>query len=850
MRWMARIVPSCWRESVVRDLEDEVLAGGHGRWWLCWQVLTVGLQLRLAVNGDSMKTDLKYVLRSLWRAKAFTLAAALTLALGFGINLTVFSIVDRALFRPLPFADEERLIMITPEDPRTKQRYVAFRKGLFVAAREGVPAIEDRAYVSSFPASPFVIPGDGGPRLSLSEASFNVLDVLGTSVVVGRGFTRADAEARAPLALITHETWTSRFGGDTAVLGRQIGTGKNIRTIVGVLPRGFIKPVVQHSVRSDGLTLDDDLLEGGPLTANLSPAVARLAPGATITMARAQLTAVAEQMDAQLRGPGQDIGPRVAVDDLRSGMFAMSYRYLWLVTLAATLVGCLTAANLSGLLLARGRSRTQDVALRASLGATRARLLMTEVAQSLAICAVAGVAATVAVVWFSDRLLDLVPMYLKAYVVTGVDARVLAYTALVVLVSGVMAGLLPAWTASRRGLVEVLQMGAGGPAHTRAARLGRAVLVFEAAAGVVLVAGAAIALRSFLGLATADLGYSTQGLQEVRISPTGDRQGGEDGAELARYRGVLDALRERPGVVSAGGSDSTPGSGAAPMNGATWNGAVRAGLWRITEGWFETIKLSVVAGEPIRRVDVDEARPVAIVSETMARRLWPGVSNGDVLGRLLEAEGQPARRVVGVAADIRDNPLRAAEPRVYVPVTPEQFWFLELAVRAEPSVLDPAALVSQIGGRFGVTTFEVRPAGSSIAGALQQPRVQAVIFSSFAVVGLLVAAVGLFAVLSFDIALRRYELGVRAALGASASDIRLLVIRGALAPVLLGVSIGLAASYGVAGMIEALVFDVDVYDPGTLLLVALTLLATALVAAWIPARRAGRVDPATVLRSA
>ncbi len=503
MKWL---IPRAWRDTVLRDLEDEARADGRGRLWLWWRVATVGVRLYPVVSGDSMLTDLKYVLRSLWRAKAFTLAAAITLALGFGINLTVFSIVDRALFRPLPFADEDRLIMITPEDPRTKQRYVAFRKGLFVAAREGVPAIEDMAYVSSFPASPFVIPDDGGPRLSLSEASFNVLDVLGTSVVVGRGFTRADAEARAPLALLTYETWMSRFGGDTAVLGRHIGTGKNIRTIVGVLPRGFIKPVVQHSVRSDGLILDDDLLEGGPLTANLSPAVARLAPGATIAMAQAQLTAVAEQMDAQLRGPEQEIGPRVAVDELRAGMFALSYRYLWLVTLAATLVGCLTAANLSGLLLARGRSRTHDVALRASLGATRARLLTTEVAQSLAICAMAGVAATAAVVWFSDRLLDLVPMYLKAYVVTGVDGRVMVYAALVVLVSGLVAGLLPAWTASRRGLVVVLQMGAGGPAHTRAARLGRAVLVFEAAAGVVLVAGAAIALRSFLGLATADLG--------------------------------------------------------------------------------------------------------------------------------------------------------------------------------------------------------------------------------------------------------------------------------------------------------------------------------------------------------
>lgn len=849
MRWIAWLVPAQWRDTVVRDLEDEAAVEGRGQLWLCSRVMTVGLRLRPVVNGDSMLTDLKYVVRSLWRARPFTLAAAVTLALGFGINLTVFSIVDRALFRPLPFADESRLIMITPENPVTRQRGVAFRKGLFVAARNGVPAIEDMAYVSSFPPSPFVIPGDGGPRLSLSEASFNILDVLGVNVVVGRGFTRADAEARAPLALITHETWTSRFGADSAVLGSQIGTGKDVRTIIGVLPPGFIKPVMQHWSRSDGVILDDELLEGGPLTANLSPAVARLAPGATPALAQAQLTAVAERMDPELRGPGQTIGPRVTVDELRAGMFAMSYRYLWLVTLAATLVGCLTAANLSGLLLARGRSRMQDVALRASLGATRLRLLATEVAQSLAICALAGVLATLVVVWFSDRLTDLVPTYLRPYVVTGVDGRLLAYGALVVIVSGVVAGLLPAWTASRRGLVDVLQTGAGAPAHTRAARLGRAVLVFEAAAGVVLVAGAAIALRSFLGLATADLGYSAPGLHEVRISPQGDRRGGDDAAELARYRGVLDALRERPGVVAAGGADSTPGSGAAPMSGANWNGVVSAGLWRITEGWFETINLSVVAGEPIRRVDVDQARPVALVSESMARRLWPGVQNGEVLGRVIEAQGQPARRVIGVAADIRDNPLRAAEPRVYAPVTPEQFWFLDLAVRAEPVVLDPAALVRELGGRFGVTTFEVRPAGSSIAAALQQPRVQAVIFASFAVVGLLVAAVGLFAVLSFDIALRRYELGIRAALGASAAQIRLLVVRGALAPVLLGVSIGLVITYGLAGVIEALVFDVDVYDPWTLLLVALTLLATALVAAWIPARRASRVDPATVLRS-
>lgn len=847
MNWLQWMVPRSWRDAVLPDLEGERTREGRSRVWLAYQVLAVGLRLRWQIGRNAMWTDVRYVMRHLWRSRWFTLAAVLMLAMGMGANLAVFSVVDRALFRDLPFSDEGGLIMVTPYSPEDGQRYAAFDRRLFVASRQSVPAIQDMAYVSSFPPGSLAIPGDGGRPLSLSGASYNLLDVLGTSVIRGRGFTLEAAVAKEPVALITYETWQARFNGDEGVIGRSIGTGARARTIIGVLPPGFIRPVMNHWSQSDGIMLDAETLDG-PAGGNLSPGVARLAPGATASQAFAQLRELATRLDPDLRRPGQATGPRVRVDDLRQGMFAFAYRYLWIVTLAASLLVALTGANLAGLLLSRGRSRTHEVALRASLGAGRFRLLTTEVGQSAVICALGAGVALLVLVWSNQSLVELVPAYMRSFVITGIDMRLVGYLAVLVAACALVGAGLPAWAASRVELLSVLKTTAGAPAHARAGRLGRWIIGFEAAVGIVLVAGAAIVLRGYLGLATQDLGYAPEGLTQVSIHPMGDRQGGDDRAERERYLRVLNELRRRPEVEMAAAGDSTPGGGAAPMSGATWNGVTRAGLWQVTDGWIEALGFRVVAGETIREVDVLEERQVALITRDLARRVWPELADHEVLGQMLSAEGQPGRRVVGLLAETRPAPGQPTTPMVIAPVSSAGFWFLDFVVRTRPdAVIEPAAVVGQTQ-HLSVESATVARADRFIESVLLQPRIQTLIFGSFAVVGLLVAAVGLFAVLSLDLALRRYEFGIRASLGASRRDLVRVALSTAMIPVLAGGTVGLVTAYWSATVVQSLVVGVDAQDPGTLALVASALVGVALVAAWIPARRASRVDPAVVLR--
>jgi predicted permease len=606
--------------------------------------------------------------------------------------------------------------------------------------------------------------------------------------------------------------------------------------------------VLNRSARFDGLYLVPDLMETAGLREAVDPAVARLKPRVSAAVVQQQFDAVAERLDPELRRGNQLNGPRVLVEPLRSAMFWNVYRYLWLVALAASLVGLLACANLSSLLIARGRSREQQLALRAALGASSRRLLVTELAQGLIICAAAAAISILILFWAAASLRAVVPTHFRPYVLGTVDVRVLTFAMLAALVATLIAGAWPAWRASRTSLITVMQRAAGTPAHSRRGRAGRTVLVIEAAIGVVLVASAAIVVRSFIGLATADMGFTAARLQELRVQPMGVRRGGDDVAELARYRGILEVLRQQPGVVAAGAVDSMPSGGAAPMTGFEI-GQQQFGLWQMTDGFLSTIGARLVAGADITRRDVDENRLVAVVTEAAARRLWPDVPTTAVVGRDIAAPDEPTRRVIGVINDIRDRPDEAPRSKVFIPVRTDGFWYLEYAVRTDGSPLNGESIRRVIGDRYGVTSVAVRDAGGSMTQALQAPRVQSLMFGSFGLMGLVLAIVGLFAVTTSDVAARRNEIGIRVALGASAGQVRTLIVRDALVPVVGGVVIGLAGASWTAQFIQSLVHGVDARDPWTLALVAVTLIGTSIVAAWLPARRAARTDPAVVLRS-
>ncbi len=846
VRLLASLVPRDWRGAVVSDLEEEARATGRHSLWLAGELLRVGLRMRVSFVADAALVDLRFVMRSFMREKGFTTAAVFTLVLGIGVNLAVFTVVDRVLFRPLPFADMDRLVMVSPYDSEGQARAASFTKALFLESRR-LPAVDDMAYGGFTHDHTIEREGAASLPLGLTEVSFNFLDVLGTRAVIGRGFTREDADLPGT-AMVTYETWRDRFGSATSVLGTELRSGANVRVIVGVLPPGFQPPVINRpNARFDGVFVLPDTLETAGPGAAVWAAVARLSPGASGVVCQGQFDALSARFKPDL---GQ-ASHRVLVEPLRPAMFWYGYRYLWLLAAAAVLVGLVACVNLSSLLLARGRSRAQETAVRAALGASLGRLLLTEFVRSLAVCVIASAVSLVLLFWLTEGLRGLVPGYFRLLMLRTIDGRVVGFAALVVFSASVIAGGLPAWRATRTSLMAVIQRDGGLPAHARRNRAGQAVIAFQAALGVVLVLAAAMVVRSFVGLMSTDMGFARANLHVLSVQPTGERRGGDDAAEMARYRGILDIIRQQPDVESAGAIDSMPAAGKGAMTGfrAPLGGSL--GLWQVTEGLLETIGARLIAGRLFTSADVVNRQPVAIVSETAGRQLWPGARAEAIVGREMVANGQPTRRVVGVVADIRERADRPARPMVFAPVRAEGLWFLDFAVRTRGSLTppNPEGLRRALAGPFGVTSVKTDAAGSSITSALEQPRIQAVMFGTFAVIALVLAALGLYAVTSFDIALRRYELGIRSALGASASQIRRLVMLDAVRPVVVGTAIGLVASYWISGWVQALVYQVDTHDPWTFGLVAVTLLVTAALAAWVPARRASVADPAAVLRT-
>ena len=842
-----RLVPASWRESVRADIEEEARTQRRGGVWKAWQATRVAGKWRSSFGADALLFDLKYVVRSLAHAPGFTIAAMLTLVLGLGANIAVFTVVDRMLFRPLPFAHERRLVVVSPYSAEHKQRYSSFGKRLFVEGRLGVPAFEDMAYVG-FTDGYWA--GNDPQALLLTEASYNLLDVVGATPAAGRGFLREDAEQKRAVAMITYEAWQSRFQGLESAIGTTVRQQQGQRIIIGVLPPGFIAPAMNRSRRFDGLFLDPQLLDSAAPKEAVDPGVARLAPGASIAIAQTQFDVVAARLDPELGQPPTGRGPRVLVEPLRQGIFWQAHTYLWLVILAAGLVGLLACVNVSSLMLARGRSREGEIGLRTSLGASRGRVMLMEGLQGVLIAGGAALLSLAVLYWTAAAFRTLVPETRRQFVLGEVDRRVVLFAVAAALVTGVVMSVVPAWRASRASLVEVLHRGGAGAARSGRRRSGAAILTVEAAIGMVLVVGAAIVVRSFVGLATTELGFQAANLHVMRIGPPGDRQGGDNRAELARYLNILDEIRRQPGVIAAGAVDSMPSAGATPMSGLTLVSGDRVGLWEMTDGLLSTLNAQILAGRDITRAEVDAEQPVAVVTRSAATRFWPGEALRTIPGRVLSAARQPTRRVVGVVQDVLDRPDEAPRPKVFAAVLPEPaFWFLEYAVRIDPTQFNEEALRRELIARTPIKGVTVTPAGASAARALEQPRAQAVIFGSFAVIALFLAALGLFAVASFDVALRRPEMGLRMALGATKRDIRWLVIGGALRPAIIGVAIGLAVAYWLATFAQTLVYQTDVRSPWMLAAVAAVLVFSAILAAWLPAHRASRVDPAVVLRA-
>jgi predicted permease len=779
-----------------------------------------------------LRQDIGYGVRLLARSPGFTTLAVLTLALGIGATTAIFSVVDAALLRPLPYPDPEQLVEINIEERSSKGELMRFGPSVpnIAAWREDGQVFSHLAIWRNVSA-PGILDGPEPERVSIRSISEDYLRLHGLAPVVGRDFGVDDVQAGAPgVALISHAFWQLRFGGDPAVVSRTIRVDGEPMTIVGVLPARF------HP--------DTEIWRPYPVTGSPDPRVSlawiygRLRPGITIDQAEVRLRRV-------LAGRGREAAQieRVIVEPLVKKAIA-DYASTTNVLLAAVgailMIACI---NVAGLLLARGAVRSSELAIRTSIGAGRMRLLRQLLTESL-VLAVIGGAAGVCLAWLTlDILVAHIPMELPANSPVSLNPRVLAFAVGLSVLTGLLFGLLPAIKFSRANVAGVLARGDRRHGSALSRRGGQLLIASEVALALILLTGAGLMIRSFDRLLSVDLGFDPDRVLAMEVVPVNT----DEATLRPYYPALVDSLRRLPDIEAVGAVDYFPMTGGSTSIPVQGDGAmINLHIRGIVGGYFEALQVPFVAGRPPTPDELARSAPVAVVNEQAERELFSG---GSAVGRRFNRHSTPFE-VVGVIKDLRSNgPLFPAKPEAYLgyqgerPVTVivrprEDSGPLHAQLREAARAIGPRVVISHI-----------RPASELSSLYVATPRQRTVLLGVLGGLGLLLALVGVLAMTAYAVARRTQEIGVRLAFGASPRQVVHTMLRDSLWPVAVGIAVGLGGAILSTKIIASFLFETPPAEPVTLAVVAATLAAAACLAAWIPARRAALVDPVAALRA-
>ena len=795
--------------------------------------------------------DLRYGARTLLKNPGFTLIASLTLALGIGANTAIFSVVNALLFRPLPFRDPERLVWIANTGTTGGLSSVTIRVANFNDWRAQNKSFEDlAAYFAFFDYGSYNLIGVGEPeRLIGVGVSQNFFALLGVPPLLGRGFNEEECRWNGSAAVIlSHAYWVSRFAADPAVIGRSLTLNDKSTTVVGVMPPTFDFA----SAFSPGSRVD--ILTPFPLTqetdrwGNTLAVIGRLKPGVAIAQAQSEFDLLNRQLK-QAHPERWGLGAKMSgLQEQISGRFRRAFLVLFGAVGCVLLIAC---ANLSNLLLARAATRRKEMAVRLALGASRARLARQMLTESL-LLAFGGAAIGLPLAFAATRVLAGLKTFSVPLLQTvKVDGVALAFTLLVAFGAGLLFGIAPALQMSVADAHEDLKdAGRGSSEGRRRARARKALVVSEVALACVLLVGAGLLIRSFKRLLEVDLGFRPEQAAAWRIETGGRFQ--NNAQQVAFFNELVRSVESIPGVESVGLTDTLPlgrnRSWTVRAKGETYpNGQIPIAFPRIIDhGYLKTMRIPLRAGRDFTAHDTAESEKALIVNETMARRLWPG---RDAVGQiaLLGSEW----RVVGVAGNVRHSALeQEAGLEMYLPITQSGSGSVELVVRAK---LSPEALAPGVRGALSkvdprLPTSEFQMLGQLVDQAASPKRLVTLLLGGFSMLALTLAALGIYGVISYSVTQRTHELGIRVALGARAADVFKLVIGQGMLPVVIGLALGLAAAAALTRLMAGLLFGVSATDPLTFAVIALLLIAVALMACYIPARRAAKVDPMIALR--
>jgi predicted permease len=804
-------------------------------------------------GGGKMETvlqDVKYSWRQLRRQPSFSILAGLTLTLGIGLSTALFSVIDAALLRPLPYPNPEQLVTIDIEQtsrggtPMRLAPSIAdirmWRTLPTVVAQAGIGRV---ARFSSVTTGGLIVDAGAPYRVAVGEASEGFLETYGITPILGRGFEVEDTREGAPgIALLGHAFWQREFGGDRTVLGRQISIQGTPVTIVGVLPAGFYP---RTGIWTAQQFTADQLSNRG----SGASVIARLRPGVTLTQARAALDTVLPR--SPVRDP-KTPSERVAIDSMYDDETSQFGPTLNTLVLSVGLILLIACVNVAGLLLARGATRHGELGIRAAIGAGRGRLVRQLLTESL-LLAFFGAAGGVLCAYVAlDSLVALIPLRLPANSPAAINGAVLAFALGLTLVTALLFGLLPALKLSRRSVtIGTVLAGGGRGGALLSKKTGQWLIGIEVALALVLMAGAGLVLRSFVKLVSVDVGFDADRLVTLEAEPL------DQNAAVRRdyYVSLADALRGLPEVASIGAIEqlAVAGGGRYGFTKADTGASISGPMRTVLPGYHEAMGVRALAGRLLADGD-RAAADVVLINASASQRYF----DGKAVGHTIQVGMKDARylRIIGVVPDIRHGgPLGRVQPEMYLLPNPNETQAAEPTLAMVIRLREGASLSSvqlkhtaeSLGPR--VLVGRVRPASDILGEQVMRPRHRMLLLTMLGVFGLLLTLVGIFSMTAYAVARRTREIGLRVAFGARPAQVVHAIVLDAAKPVAVGVAVGLAGAYYATRIITSFLFETAPHDPPTLAAVVIVLAATACAAAWLPARGAVAVDPVAALRA-
>jgi putative ABC transport system permease protein len=805
--------------------------------------------------------DLRYGLRLLARSPGFTAIALLTLTLGIGATAAIFSVVDAVLLRSLPYREPQRLVSLFEDNSGAGFPRNTPAPGNYADCKAQTQIFEDAAAITERVYNLTGGPGgrSGDPEeLQGAAVTENLFSMLGVKPVVGRVFLpEEDRPGAGRVALISHGLWKRRFGGDLSLVGRDVLLNGEKYTVVGVMPSGFSYPFKDTEIWSPRAFTPEQLTNRGM---HYLQVVARLRTGVTLAKANAELEVLSKRLARAYPETNREIRRFFAeplhetyTRDARSGLIVLMAAVAFIL-----LIAC---ANIANLLLSRATRRQREIAVRTALGAGRARIVRQMLTESALLAVGGGLLGILLADWCFNFLKNLIPVDLSRAVSLTLDLRVLGFAVLISLVSSFLFGMAPALQVSKLDLNDVLKEGGRGSAGPRRRIFRNLLVVGEVALSLMLLVGSGLLLESFSRLRGLDPGFRSDHVLTVRLEVPGTRYG-EFAKRSEFFERVLERVRALPGVKVAGFTSALPLTWDGGTSGFTPEGmaldpniSYDANNRVVTPGYFEAMRIPLRRGRLFDKSDGQDASPVAIINETMARKFWP---NQDAVGKRFKF-GSPQdktswSRIAGVVGDVRQMRLNEA-PRqeMYFPYwQAKDNWMVprDLSIRTSRDPLSLAGAVRQAVWSVDrdQPVSNVMTLDDLLDQEVAQRRVQAALLGSLAALALILACVGIYGVLSYLVTQRTQEIGIRVALGANATAVFRTVAGQGMALAAIGIGAGTAAALALSRLLASLLFGVEATDPITYAGAVIVFTAVALLACYFPARRAARVDPMVALR--